>query len=67
MTPNQELIYKGALRHATSENEKLRDNINGLLQQINELKIENDENIEVIGKLTDYLNQIKNDELDLSS
>lgn len=67
MTPNQELIYKGALRHADTENKKLRDSINGLEQQINELKIENDDKFELIGKLTDYLNQINNGELDLSS
>lgn len=56
MTPNQELIYKGALQHADNVNKELKDCINGLEKQINELKIENNEIFELIAKLT-YLDQ----------
>jgi hypothetical protein len=60
LNPNQELIYKGAIRHAQSENDELRGCVNGLNQQINELRIENDGKNEAIDKLHDYLMQYTN-------
>jgi hypothetical protein len=55
LTPNQETIYKGAIRHAGLENDELRGCVDGLRQQINELRIENDGRGEAIDKLTNYL------------
>lgn len=55
LTPNQETIYKGAIRHAGLENDELRGCVDGLKQQISELRIENDDKDEAIDKLHDYL------------
>lgn len=55
LTPNQETIYKGAIRHAALENDELRGCVDGLKQQISELRIENDDKDEAIDKLHDYL------------
>jgi hypothetical protein len=62
LTPNQEIIYKGALRQTAFENDELRGSVNGLQQQISELRIENDNKDEVIDKLQNFLSQYSNGE-----
>ena len=55
-------MYKLALKSASEQCGKMRENISGLTQQIHELKLENEKKDETINELFDVVDKLTNGE-----